>query len=209
LYKVRNLRAPQQRSADTKRRILDAAAAEFGDHGFSGASTRTIAANAAVQHALVRYHFGDKESLWRAVIRELVSEHKAWHDAQMLELQEVEPVVKLRKLQEEFIRFSAAAVPYHRIMAHVAERSNPQLTWVIDEYLRDVYDQRAELIRAAQAAGKYVLGDPYHLQYLFLGAVTRIFLLAGEVEQIAGHNPLSPEFLQEHERICLSLFFRD
>lgn len=209
MYKVRNLRAPQQRSADTKRRILDAAAAEFGDHGFSGASTRAIAEKAAVQHALVRYHFGDKESLWRTVIREYVTEHKAWHDAQMRELSEEDPVTKLRKLQKEFIHFSAAAVPYHRIMAHVAERSNPQLTWMIDEYLREVYDQRAELIRAAQAAGKYVAGDPYHLQYLFLGAVTRIFLLAAEVEQIAGRNPLSAEFLAEHEQVCLSLFFRD
>ena len=209
MYKVRNLRAPQQRSADTKRRILDAAAAEFGDHGYTGASMRAIAQNASVQHALVRYHFGDKESLWRAVIGELLSTHKAWHDAQMLELREVDPVNKLRKLQQEFIHFSAAAVPYHRIMAHVAERSNPQLTWMIDEYLRDVYDQRAELIRAAQAAGKYVQGDPYHLQYLFLGAVTRIFLLAGEVEQIAGRDPLSPDFLEEHEKVCLSLFFRD
>lgn len=209
MYKVRNLRAPQQRSVDTKRRLLDAAAEEFGDHGFTGASTRAIADRAGVQHALVRYHFGDKQGLWRAVIEELFASHKAWHDAQMRDLTEVDPVKKLRKIQEEFIRWSAEAVPYHRIMAHVAERSNPQLTWMIDEHLRGVYEERARLIRAAQAAGKYIMGDPYHLQYLFLGAVTRIFLLAAEVEQIAGKHPLAPDFLKEHERLCLSMFFRD
>lgn len=53
--------------SDTKSRILDAAQAEFSSLGFDGASIRGIAEKASVQLASVRYHFGSKDDLWRAV----------------------------------------------------------------------------------------------------------------------------------------------
>jgi len=61
----------KQRSIDTRDRILDAAAAEFADHGFEGASTRNVAVNAGVQHPLLTYHFESKEGLWRAALTSL------------------------------------------------------------------------------------------------------------------------------------------
>jgi AcrR family transcriptional regulator len=52
----------------TRTRLLDAAAALFARRGYEGASTRAIADRAGVHQALVRHHFGGKESLWREVI---------------------------------------------------------------------------------------------------------------------------------------------
>jgi AcrR family transcriptional regulator len=52
----------------TRTRILDAAAPVFAEHGFAGASTRTLAAAAGVNIATLAYHFGDKEGLYAAVL---------------------------------------------------------------------------------------------------------------------------------------------
>ena len=52
----------------TRARILDAAAPVFAEHGFAGASTRTLAAAAGVNIATLAYHFGDKEGLYAAVV---------------------------------------------------------------------------------------------------------------------------------------------
>lgn len=52
----------------TRTRILDTAAPVFADHGFAGASTRTLAAAAGVNVATLAYHFGDKEGLYAAVL---------------------------------------------------------------------------------------------------------------------------------------------
>jgi TetR/AcrR family transcriptional regulator, regulator of cefoperazone and chloramphenicol sensitivity len=52
----------------TRTRILDAAAPVFAEHGFTGASTRMIAARAGVNIATLAYHFGDKEGLYVSVI---------------------------------------------------------------------------------------------------------------------------------------------
>jgi hypothetical protein len=54
-----------------------------------------------------------------------------------------------------------------------------------------------------------VEGDPYHLVYVLIGAVTHVFMLAAEVRKISGQTPTSPAYVEEHVRICLGLFFRD
>lgn len=202
-------RAAQQRAVDTRRSILDAAIKEFAEHGYAGASTRTVAREAGVQHGLIVYHFDGKEGLWRAVIGDMLAAYKERFDTRLKELENADAVTRLRAVQEEMFDFSPARLDFHRIMSHLGRNRSPQLRWVVDEYFRAIYQARAELIRETQKAGKYVAGDPYHLQYIFLGSVMMTFLLAPEVRELTGRRVDSPEFLEEHKRLCLSLFFRD
>ena len=53
---------------DTKARILEAAAAEFGERGYEGASIRSIARRADVDPALVHHYFDDKAALVAEVV---------------------------------------------------------------------------------------------------------------------------------------------
>ena len=57
--------------AAARRALLDAAAAEFADRGFHGATVRDICRRAGANVAAVNYHFGDKESLYSEVLAEL------------------------------------------------------------------------------------------------------------------------------------------
>ena len=65
--KVIVVEASQRNSTATRARILQAAETEFADHGFDGASVRQIALRADVPVALINYHFGSKEGLYRAI----------------------------------------------------------------------------------------------------------------------------------------------
>lgn len=49
--------------------ILDAAEQKFAEFGFAGAGMKSIATAAGVAQALLHYHFGTKEILYREVIR--------------------------------------------------------------------------------------------------------------------------------------------
>ena len=53
---------------ETRDRILRAAAAVFEEHGFRGATTRRIAAEAGVNEVTLFRHFGDKERLLRSAL---------------------------------------------------------------------------------------------------------------------------------------------
>ncbi len=49
--------------------ILDGVEAEFANKGFDGATLASVAQVAGVDTSLMRYYFGDKESLFEAVLR--------------------------------------------------------------------------------------------------------------------------------------------
>lgn len=67
---ARRTRNPEE----TRKRILEAAEEEFARKGFDGARMRDVAQVAGVNHALLHHYFGDKESLFRAVVENAFSE---------------------------------------------------------------------------------------------------------------------------------------
>ncbi len=62
----------QDRSDQTRRRILKAAVKEFSAHGLAGARTDAIARSAKVNTALLYYYFKSKETLYTATIEDLI-----------------------------------------------------------------------------------------------------------------------------------------
>jgi AcrR family transcriptional regulator len=57
------------RRAESARRILEAARAEFAEHGFDAATIRAIAARAGVDASLVMQHHGSKADLFRSAVQ--------------------------------------------------------------------------------------------------------------------------------------------
>jgi AcrR family transcriptional regulator len=202
------IRRPQARARETGEKILAAALKGFAEHGFAGASTRSVAAAAGVQHPLVNYHFKSKEGLWHAVLEATAGQFMDQFRARLAGLRGVDDVTKLRLVQEDFIRFSAANPHFHLLMSQVGQQSGKQLNALVSEFVRPYFATVSALIRSAQRAGSYVEGNPEHLQYLFIGATTRIFTLAAEVKLITGASPFSAAMLDRHVAVCLDLFFR-
>jgi AcrR family transcriptional regulator len=56
--------------SDTRQRILEAAIQLFSENGYTGATTRSIAAAAGVNEVTLFRHFGNKENLLREAINE-------------------------------------------------------------------------------------------------------------------------------------------
>ena len=72
--KKRTVGRPRDGNPDeTRNEILKAAEESFAMAGFTGATTREVAARAGVNVATLHYHFGNKEGLYRAVIERAVS----------------------------------------------------------------------------------------------------------------------------------------
>jgi TetR/AcrR family transcriptional regulator len=201
-------RRPQQRSTDTQEKILEAAAVEFALHGFTGTSTREVASRAGVQHPALTYHFGNKDGLWRAVMRGLNETVLATLKARLEALRGVDAITTLRLIMEDFIRFSAANPKFHRLMDYEAGNGGERMNWLADEFVKQFFGVLVPLIRAAQKDHGFVPGDAYHLVYLFIGATTRLFMLAPEVKRVSGRSPMSSGYIQEHVDLCLALFFR-
>ena len=58
--------------------ILAAAFQEFAEQGFAGARVDRIARRAGINKRMLYHYFGDKEALFRQVLRRKIAERKAW-----------------------------------------------------------------------------------------------------------------------------------
>ena len=71
-------RSATRNPARTRERILAAALKEFAAKGFAGARVDVIARGAAINKRMLYHYFGNKEKLFRAVLRQKIAERRAW-----------------------------------------------------------------------------------------------------------------------------------
>lgn len=204
-----DLRRRQPRGEHTRERILEAATTEFALHGLEGASIRAIARRAGVSHTRFVYYFDSKEGLWQAVALRTTSGLSSRYAAPLALRGKIDDADLLKLLWTEYIRFSYENPQVSWIMSHLARERTLDSKWRVDRDIKPSHERAAHLIRSAQRAGRMIKGDPHHIHYLFLGAVTRIFMLRGEAEEFTSIRIDDPAFLKEHTRLILSLFFRE
>jgi len=65
------------RGTDSRRKLLDAAIAHIANRGISDLSLRELAAAIGTSHRMLIHHFGGREGLWVAVVREVEARQRA------------------------------------------------------------------------------------------------------------------------------------
>lgn len=80
------LEPQQQRSVATRRRLLDAAAAELLENGYGAVTTVSVARRAQVTRGAQQHHFPNKEVLVAEAVRHLVRRHCEELEAQLAAL---------------------------------------------------------------------------------------------------------------------------
>lgn len=71
---VRRVRRVQQRSTDTRRRLLAAARDVFARNGYHATATSDLVELSSVSRGALYHHFSDKEAIFEAVLREVALE---------------------------------------------------------------------------------------------------------------------------------------
>ncbi len=157
---------------DGRERILSVAIRCFSELGYEGTTTAGVARDARVTQPLVHHHFGSKEGLWRASMDVLFSNVGRIITVPISGSSQDELIV----ITERFIRFVAAHPEVTRVIAREGAAPNPRLTYLIERYLREPFDQVIDAIRAGQRAGvidRHV--QPGLLLFLLLGAGSHLF----------------------------------
>ncbi|HVU06983.1 MAG TPA: TetR/AcrR family transcriptional regulator [Verrucomicrobiae bacterium] len=138
----------------SRERILSAALKEFAANGFAGARVDLIAKRASINKRMLYHYFGDKEGLFRAVLRRKISERQTWAENLSGDPAETLP-----------FWFEAACkdADWVRLFEWEALQRHPQK--VIDEEQRRASVARGlERIRQRQARGQIAADlDPRHV----------------------------------------------
>src|SRR5262245_45905508 len=89
---------------ETRDAVFFAAAAAFSAHGFAGTSVDHIAELAAVNKAMIYYHFTDKLELYREIVRDMLRAMGA-AVADLL-VQPISPIEQLDRFILTFVRLA-------------------------------------------------------------------------------------------------------
>ena len=148
--------ATQRNAGTTRARILQAAEEEFADHGFDGVSVRQIALRADVPVALINYHFGSKEGLYRAIF-EMRAPMIIDQRIAGLRLAEMEPdperkvemIVKAVLVPNLHMRSTERNSSYARILAREVSDPKSHQRGVIEEFFDPIAYKVMDALRGA------------------------------------------------------------
>jgi len=200
--------AASENTSGTREAILIAALEAFSEKGFDGASTRDIATRAGVNHGLIRYYFGSKPELWKKAVDRAFSQLRTLLDAAMDDAALLGDQERLRLMIRNFVRFAGHNPEFIRLMHEEGKRRGPRMRWIVDHYVRPVYESVHTLVERVGDKGSLRLASasPVHFHYIVVGAVTFIFHQAEECRRLSGVDPFDDEVIEEHARILADLF---
>ncbi len=171
--------APRRDPTATRERILNAALAEFSASGFAGARIQAIAHRAGVNARMLYHYFGEKDDLFRAILRRRFADRPIHPEA-------VDPAPLSTQMGDWFTRVVGNPdVPKHRGMTWRRRRGAIAI----------------ERIRAEQAGGR--LADDLDADLLLLAMVAlTTFPVASPptVRLITGANPADAAFRRRYTR---------
>jgi AcrR family transcriptional regulator len=172
----------------TQERILAAALKEFAAKGFSGARVDAIARRAAINKRMLYHYFGDKEGLFREVLRRKIAERQAWNAATPEQPAEYLPLL---------FDLACNDVDWIRLLEWEALRGGEKP--VINEAERRAAAARAvERIRRRQASG-HLSGvfDPRHVLLAIIGLTMYPVAFPQLTRLITGRDVSDPVFQKE------------
>jgi AcrR family transcriptional regulator len=200
-------RRPQQRSVETRERLVRAALQIFASRGFDGATTRAIAERAGVALAALPYHFETKEALWRAAADDVFGRMRERFQERARGLEGVDLRTRLRLLLREFLLFAADHPELHRFMLQEGTGPSARLAWLVETHVRPLYDFVSAALAEAQAQGIAPPGRPEHLYYAIVGAASMPYAVAPEFALLTGADPAAGPRVEQHVETLIRLFF--
>ncbi|MCC6851937.1 MAG: TetR/AcrR family transcriptional regulator [Comamonadaceae bacterium] len=191
------VRDPQR----TRRRILDAAKAEFARHGLGGARVDRIAAAAGANKRMLYYYFGGKDDLFLAVLEEAYRDIRSAEHA--LDLEHADPRAALRRLVDFSWRYLLQHPQLQSLLA--SENLDHGRNLARSRHVRELHSPLVAMLRdilqRGERMGLFRSGiDPVQL-YISIAAEGYFYLSnCHTLSRIFGRDLMAPRALAARAR---------
>jgi TetR/AcrR family transcriptional regulator len=202
--KIKRERNPEE----TRRRILDAAEAEFARKGYDGTRLRDVALAVGVHHALLHHYFKDKEGLFRAVLE------RALEGVSSKAFAVLRSTGDLRALTSSFVETLVDFLAENKHLAlilHFASLDEGSPAYSVCEEIgfrlvQPLLDATAAALRASQSAG--IVRDDLDAKSIVIAGLSAVAfpyhadkLIAG----VFGRDMRAPEEVARHKKAATAL----
>jgi TetR/AcrR family transcriptional regulator len=197
----RSGRPPGRAPGLTRQTILAAATREFAARGYAGAGVDRIAREAAVNKAMIYYHFGSKAGLYRAILRGLFE--PAGDEARAIVASDRLPEEKLDALVATIAArvFAQPQLPpiMMREVAEGARHLDPQMLRAMGA----IYQAMSAVLREGRETGRFENVQPLLVYFTFIAPLV-VFVGATPVRRamnrlgVTGDWDCDAETVQAH-----------
>lgn len=192
--------AASPRALATRKRILEAAIAEFTAKGLDGARVDEIAARAGANKRMLYAYFGAKEELWLAALEAVYGAMRA--EESRLDVEHLPPEEGIAELVRFKLRYTAA---HPEVVALLTSENLHRARYLrrstrVPALYSPVLAVLAALLRRGAAEGRFRDGiDPVQL-YISLTALSHFYLANGHtLSVIFGRDLLTDEAIAARE----------
>jgi TetR/AcrR family transcriptional regulator len=154
--------APRRTRIQQEKRelILEAALEVFSTHGFRGSTIDQIAEAAGMSKPNLLYYFRSKEDIHETLMQRLLD---TWL-APLRELDNVgDPLTELRGYIRRKLEMARDYPRESRLFANEILQGAPRIKPMLEGDMKDLVDEKAEVIKGWMRDGKIVQTDPWHL----------------------------------------------
>lgn len=188
------------RAAQTQRRtriqeekeelILEAALEVFSQRGFHGSTIDQIAEVAGMSKPNLLYYFRTKEAMHRALIDRVLEN---WLEPLQAFDAEGDPEEEIRSYIRRKLEMAREFPRESRLFANEILQGAPHIMAVLEGPLKDLVDEKAEVIRAWIASGKVRDCDPHHLIFSIWSTTQHYADFDVQVRAVLGpgHDPFA------------------
>jgi TetR/AcrR family transcriptional regulator len=141
----------ERNAVETRRRLLDAAEAEFAAKGYAGARLRDVAAVAGVQQALIHHYFHDKDGLYRAVLDRAIEQSTADSWAILGQVSDIERLVEA--FVDVLVRFYTSHANLLAMLRMEAASGSSVIIELLQQRTRPVFEAAEAVLRRYQVDG--------------------------------------------------------
>jgi TetR/AcrR family transcriptional regulator len=156
---------------ERRRQLLDVAIELFSQRGFSGTTTREIAAAAGVTEAIIFRHFATKQDLYTAILAHATaaSSMESWLVEVQAAMDTDDDAALFRLIVARILEIHRIEPRFERLMLHASLEGHELAVMHRDQIMASIGVKFQEYIERRQAAGALRSGDPRTIIFAVVG----------------------------------------
>ncbi|MFZ5490160.1 MAG: TetR family transcriptional regulator C-terminal domain-containing protein [Pseudomonadota bacterium] len=168
-------------------RILDAAERVFAGAGFGGATMAAIAEAAELPKANLHYYFGNKRTLYRAVLARILDD---WLEPVQGIVLEADPRTALETYIRDKMRMAFARPQASKVFANELLHGAPEIGDMLATTLRPLVREKVAVIDQWKAQGRIGAVDGTHLFFTIWAATQTYADFGVQIQAVLGMDRL-------------------
>ncbi|MGK9199884.1 MULTISPECIES: HTH-type transcriptional regulator RutR [Sinorhizobium] len=188
---------------EKEEQILEAALEVFSANGFRGSTIDQIADVAGMSKPNLLYYFRTKEAMHRALIDRVLD---TWLDPLRAFDAEGNPVAEIRSYIRRKLEMARDFPRESRLFANEVLQGAPRIVDELKGPLKQLVDEKAEVIRSWAKAGKIARCDPYHLIFAIWSTTQHYADFDVQVRAVLGQENAGEGRFEDAARFLERLF---